>query len=169
MRKFVLSMFVVFSVLLSGNLCFAASGSAVMPVCKNYKISNQETYNSIIYLSNITGASIDIKITIFNYDGSVVKDPASTLFRVGNVSSFNGNPTSNNSATFTVAANNSAYFIFENATSSSYGYAIIEWTQDSNVIYGLLCHAREFHYRDISPSITREYAYSIPINGGQPF
>lgn len=169
MRKFVLSLLLGVSILFSGNLCFAAGGSAVMPVCKNYKISSQETYNTQIYLSNVTDASIDVTITIFNYDGTIVKDSGSTLFRAGNVSNFNGNPTSNDSATFTLAANNSAYFIFENASSSQYGYALIEWSQTSNAIYGLLANAREFHYRDIAPNITREYAYSLPINGGKPF
>lgn len=125
-------------------------------------------YTTQINFSNITVASINVTVTFFNYDGTVIKDSGSTLFSSNNANSFNGNPTSNKSATFSIDANESAYIVFQATSPYKYGYMLVEWSQDSNAIYGLLANGRYFHSQ-LATDKEREAMYSIPINAGKPF
>lgn len=151
---------------ISCNL-FAASGKAVMASAYADTSSAANTY---IKLTNITNAPVDVKVTFYSHDGSVIKD-AGNNSSTGLIRGFNGiaydETLTDASVSITLAANNTGDVRLGNTPSSYvWGYAVIEWEQtDSSVPFGLIAHG----FRVVNSGASSYNETSILINGGMPF
>ena len=139
---------ILLCLLLSSLFCSmlqAGNGKATM----NYWLSNSSTSEtSHIFLSNITENDINVTITVYSYDGSVVTSGLSYT----------------NMTSTVLAAGKTGYLSM--ATSSlDWGYAVIEWENQSgnDDVVALVCNGL---YARQSGGHSR---HLVPINDGMPF
>jgi hypothetical protein len=137
----------------------AASGKATVPP-GDYRYFGSTSYHQLMYfVSNITSNPITVKITLYNNAGSIV----TTGFTASpNLTNVVVNP-GDSSVSFTLAANATGYLMY-NTSSLDWGYAIIAWTQDGSVPYGLIA--------DVAESLTINNTWTartLAVNNGLPF
>lgn len=70
--------------------------------------------------------------------------------------------TGDTSFTFTLAADNTGYFQITQYPGHCYGYGVIEWTQSSKAVHGLVAYGDYWNNSGSS-------RYAIVINNGLPF
>ena len=142
MKKIIAAL--LFSVL-STNV-FAGSGKAIVP---HWYINGTYDQSFQIYISNTTEHTLDVSITVYKDDGTT-----RTATEEGQIT--NG----------TLAAGKSGWFAIASASAQEFGYAVIEWSNqgtDEDLV-GLTAHAASTRL-----NTTTNFAYSVPINNGQPF
>lgn len=138
---------------------FAASGKAIVPPGDFRYFSASLNYNHMYFVSNITNSPITVKITIFGKSGSVITTGISGS---SNVTNFTVNP-GDCSVSFDLDANATGYVTYS-PTTQEWGYATIEWSQDSSAPYGLIA--------DVKEGLTGTTGYGIrtlAVNNGMPF
>ncbi|MCW8931537.1 MAG: hypothetical protein OQL19_15020 [Gammaproteobacteria bacterium] len=138
----------VLAVLLISNLAFAGSGKAINP---HWSGDISTSASTIIYVSNITDNNINLTITFYGDDGTVV--PITSYTNI-----INGN---------TQLAPNSTGEVQIKPSTRKTGYAVIEWeneSTDDNVV-ALVAHALRISVNTSS----RRADITIPINNGMPF
>ena len=148
------------------SMVSANSGKAIIPQWLSSGTNGTNPYTSVIYISNITNEPINVKVTFYEDDGTVLVDGdnnpnTGTLRTHGNFSNYNDNP-GKASISFTLNANSTVY-VNSHTTAKYKGFGTIEWDQDSNAVCGLVAFGRGQYY---SNGWT---FYAIPINNGQPF
>ncbi|MGE0268611.1 MAG: hypothetical protein AB7S78_09185 [Candidatus Omnitrophota bacterium] len=151
----------------------SASGSAVGTPLYWHWASGTERSAPIIFVTNITSSSINVTLTIYDEDGSILTDTdddpldgplratGATLTNYDDSRSADGD-----SVTFTLAANDTARFRVIEYNTSDYhsGYVRIEWAQDSDAVVGLIASIdHETHGSDGEGHLTGV------INAGLPF
>ena len=135
------------SILWSG-ISIAGSGKAIVPYW-DIAPNGQQTN---IYISNITGHDLEVKVTFYTLDGSEYTGPTIHYKNFDN-----GNTV--------IAARKSAFIYVSNppnGTPYQYGHAIIEWHNqgNDNDTVGLVAHGWK-----ADPAGRA----AIPINMGSPF
>jgi hypothetical protein len=140
-----------------------SSGKAVIP-----------TYWSAVYdqtgirVSNITDSPINVIVTLYLADGTMLTDDSSstTGMIVGTSTLLNYNDQNTDSTvTFTLNAHCTGSFTIEEGTRNS-GYGIIQWTQNGNALQGLVAYAQLYTNKSDYNEASRA---SIEINCGLPF
>lgn len=149
------------------TISLAASGKAMIAPYVTESSSTGTVCKSYIYLSNITDAPLSIKMTLYKTDGSVLLDTGNSIssgeIAGDSLGDYSENVT-NGSVSFSLAAHSSGRV---RITSSDYriGYGIIEWTQDSQVAYGLIATGES--HASLSSGVG--FCWNININNGLPF
>ena len=164
MKKALVVLTVLLSLFALSNISYAASGSAIIPYF------HAETTTGInytkIYISNITNNPINVKVTLFSKDGTIFKNVGNLIYRSENLENFNTN-LSDASLSYTLYNNKSSMIMFTHVA-NEFGYGLIEWTQDSDSVYGLVAMGKEVQNpnKDFrgDPVFT-----NYPINNGLPF
>lgn len=168
MKKTISLLTLVLCLLCAQTFTFAASGKAVIPFFDCFNVTGSATYSHFT-VSNITESTINVKVTLYKADGTIIKDDnnssAGLLRGTSTLANYNDNPSDNASITFTLEANKSGYFsLWAVPSQETFGYGTIEWTQDSKTIYGLVSFGNFVQSNTSGPS-----RFAIPINGGLPF
>lgn len=153
MKKILVCLMVIGLLFSLGNAVFGNSGSADIPFYGASTTGAQTAIN----ISNISISTISVKVTLYKNDGTILKDIGTDYIQGHNLSNFSDNLDSC-SVSFILAANNSGYILIKSA--DTYGYGLIEWTQDSKINRGLLAYGN-YIYGD--------GRFAIPINNGLPF
>ncbi|BCJ98131.1 hypothetical protein [Anaerocolumna chitinilytica] len=119
-------------------------------------------------VSNITDKPINVTITLYNSDGTILLDDnsASTGFITGTSELLNYcDQNTDSTLTFTLNAHSTGTFQTYYNTISKSGYGVIKWEQDGTAIQGLVAHGG--YQNKVSNTVNS--AFAIPINGGLPF
>ncbi len=163
---------VVLTILLSlfAGVATAAtnSGTAVIP---HYQAAHTiGIFETFINLSNITDQNINVKVILYNSDGTILTDTdndplGGTIKAYDNILNYLDNLT-DASLSFTLGANSSCRFVVT-GNDSVRGYGVIKWEQDSKAVCGLVAHGIGF-YSGANYSSGRNMV-AIPINNGLPF
>ena len=169
--------------MVSGTFVFPVVGGSGTCYIPHYNIY----YNEIFYLktaytyffvSNITGSNIDVEITFYKANsGDILLDGDDSttegFFRAENVLSYDESPVSGSSVKFSIAPHKTAKFSLKDEDEdecSVYGYGVIEWSQNSSVLKGLIAHGMVIATDGyLNSSNVRKSGVCIPINEGQPF
>ena len=137
----------------------SSSGKAYIPMF--YTSSADKCLYDI---ANITDNAISVTVTMYAYDGTLVTDDGSKttgkITTSSNVSDYNDANTTS-TLSFTIGAHCSAQFYINNSTSSSFGYGLISWSQNSSVVQGLVAQGSYYN--------SSNSRFAIIINGGMPF
>ena len=158
-------------ILITIAICFiftmgvaANSGSAVIP---GFHIDKTSVYfiTTAYYISNITPDPIDVELIIYKSDGTIMND-ASNYVYVYNALNFDDTSVEN-TFHFSLAGNQTCGMSFNhNLYNGQYeiGYGIIKWTQNSNVVHGLVARGHTYYKHNSMCGYS-----SLTINEGQPF
>lgn len=144
---------------------FEARGSALVPVITAKYDAPGNYYATNIFVTNITGSPVDIKITCYDHEGNDV---------TSNSAVFTGKTTSNSptllatgTGSFQLAAGQTCYFQLSMTNTSRFivGHATIKWdSSDSHLRKAVVAAATRYirtneHFSDLY----------IPVNNGLPF
>jgi hypothetical protein len=168
--KKLLFMFSLLTVLVGSNslLAFAqASGKAVVPPF-DARYTNSAGFIQVDFLAtNITSSPMNVTITIYGQTGSIVTTQLAVVTGTGaGVSNFVLNPGGGASASFTLAANSTAFIVYGPLTADC-GYATIGWTQsNSTAQYGLIADVKE---NQTVTGASSWFMRTIAVNNGMPF
>ena len=165
-KAFLMSLVLVTCMLGTSGSVNAASYSTGKAVIPSYTTNS----NSCCYcfVSNITDNPINVTVTLYDMDGSIViDDNDASAGRITNVSGLLNycDENSNSSLTFTLNAHSTGVFSLPFTTSLHIGYGVINWFQDSNALQGLVAWGAEC-YTEASGDADRA---SFEINSGLPF
>lgn len=174
MKKFTFFCLLCLFVCFMCSSVFAGGGKAYIP---HYLAYSDGTVIVVpfFYMSNITGNDITVEITLYQQNNSSGNaavlvdgdDNGSTgILRAVNVSSYDESPTSGASVKFCIAPYETAYFFIQLTSGTELGYGVIEWSQNSDVIVGLI------GYEVCTTSISNnsfKAERTISINNGNPF
>lgn len=160
MKKLLVILLVGMCLLGVAGVTYGKSGSAVIPSFWNQYFSASNKKWTVILVSNITDEPIAVKLTFFSKDGSIL----TTGITSENVSNFTTSVT-NASCSFDLTGKTTGNIVID-TSSLNYGFGLIEWSQDSNTVYGLVAHGAQTHMISTSTGYNR---YAIPINNGLPF
>lgn len=175
MKKLLICMSAVLSIVFAGSTAFAGSGSAIIPSWRAKTFTASEVYSwTQIDISNITNNTVTIYITFYDDSGSLVTDSSNSQSS-GNITAKWLSPLSNyqevgltnKSVKFDLGANETIDVSILNSVDSN-GYGIIEWEptvstrQDTValVAVGEIIFWQENLYRN---------SHYVPINNGLPF
>ena len=117
-------------------------------------------------ISNITDSNVDVTLSLYQTNGTVIQDDGSAstgVIRGGNyVSGYSDNLT-NGSIIMTISAHGTAYLdVVTSSWTTFYGRA--EWFQDSSHATAALLISGESQHTN-----PNTYGYPITVNGGLPF
>lgn len=164
-KLFILILLLLAISTLFSSLAFANSGSASIPMYS----SNGTTVETYIFVSNITGSTINVKVTLYDATGAMLTGPNATSNVNTGLTDFANNVT-DCTVSFKLSPNQSGSFIVKapNTTVGANGYGIIQWDQPgSSNIRGMLAHAAVIWQNfDLPDHVGR---YAVPINQGLPF
>jgi hypothetical protein len=164
--KFLVMSLVLLTCLIGSQATISASsystGKAVIPTFYQGPITR-----SSFYVSNITDSPIEVIVTLYDSDGSIViddNDPAAGRI-MGSSELLNYNELNTDcTLTFTLNSHGTGNFRISMYTEVKYGYGIIQWKQGGNVLQGLVVHGGIVGHHEIDDS-----TYAVPVNGGLPF
>lgn len=140
-----------------------STGKAVIPTwCQN---PDCLTY---FHVANITDNPINITITLYDEDGTLVTDDnnisTGTIIADRALSNYS-DQNIDSTVTFTLDSRSSTRIIIPLlATDDHYGYGVIQWNQDSHELQGIV----------VTGGFTIQYGtvdtrFDIPVNNGLPF
>lgn len=161
MKKLLICLVAMVCLLGVVGVTYGASGKAIIPT---YSIAyGQATNTTLFRISNITNELIDVKITLYNPDGSLLSGNG-YVAETGNLINYNENLT-DATMSFSLNPNATGYIVLRKSTSNNiYGYGTIEWVQDSKVVNGLIVYG--FNALTGSENQSRSL---IPVNNCLPF
>lgn len=142
-----------------------AHGSAFANFCQCTTINT-----TWIYLSNITDDPVDVTITFYNNDGTLITDDGSAstgLLKCSSGGAIISNYSDNNSdssITFTMDGHNTCNLSFGDSSTSKSGYGVIQWTQENSSVSTALVGSSVWIRSDSLYART-----ALLINGGMPF
>lgn len=140
----------------------AKSGGAFIPHFQT--ATGNSDINTQVFISNVSNKNSDVTVTLYNEDAVIIHD--NNVSNSGNLTVWPSTttnyiePSSDNTATFTLEPNKTVTLTF--VGSYKLGYGEIEWTQDSNRRKTLLAHARVQRNAQYQ-------GYTIHINNGKSF
>lgn len=146
------------------GVAYGNSGSAIIPSFMTTYTSSTQYVNTLLRITNITNEPIDVKISLFQINGSLLSG-TKYVASYDNVNNLNTSLT-DATVSFSIDPNSTCQIIFNTLTSSSitYGYGRIEWYQGSKASVGLVV----FGYNTYKDSMGYDRAV-LPINNGLPF
>lgn len=170
MRKLTYPFVFLFTVCLT-SMASAGSGSAVIPFHRGADNPGNYFYRTTIQISNITNAPIEVTITLFHWDGTLVQDGddnmGTGLLQGYNFVNYDDDPPA---ASYKGIINpkESAGIGFKGIHGGlqPYGWGLVQWNQESDAAVGVVAHGyaeTRFYSTNIG------YQFAIPINGGEPF
>jgi len=139
---------------------FAASGKAIIPPGDFRHITSSAYYEQIYFVANITSSPIIVKITIYNQSGSMIRTGFTSFS--SNLTNFIVNP-GDSSVSFTLSANATGAVLYT-PTTIGFGYGIIQWSQNSSELFGLIA--------DVKEGLTTSLGYAfrtLLVNSSMPF
>jgi hypothetical protein len=169
MKKLIM-LFMLMGLIGLASTAQAKSGSAIVHMGDTFYTSTTLYYFKHLYITNVTSSNINVTITFYDDTGAAVQDgddsttTGSIRKDVGTVTNWDDNAT-NASVTFTLGGNDTTRINFV-PSSHVYGYAVIEWSQTSDEILGLLA-LLEFEYYYSTDKFF--YSDNVPVNNGIPF
>ncbi len=190
MKKLLISMAIIVSIVMSSSAVFAGSGTAVIPHFYGYTINDDDQHPVQVFMSNISDKTITVNITFFKSDGTILQEGSAGdlgagvgILKAYNTSgTYNENLNSSTAPTFSfdIDANETSYVRLDIGSTIKYGYGLIEWNNETATTItpnspALVAHCRIQQYntdsRDISTTENWAYVgwYSVPINNGLPF
>jgi hypothetical protein len=162
MKKMLVGLTLMICLLGLSTVTYGNTGKAIITPTEFTYYSSSNYFEPQFYFSNITNNPLTVTITLYDKTGSIL---TSGFHISNNVSNPNTSP-SNASLSFDLAANATCTLkIWLSSSSDNYGYGIIEWTQNSTAICGLIAHGCDW-YKNVSGAWT---SYALPINNGLPF
>jgi len=137
-----------------------STGNAVLPL-----FYTDTTTTTTYSVSNITDKPIDVTITLYNRDGSLLTDDNSYSLGSGKITCTDNllNYRDNNSdstVTFTLSQHKTSVLTALYSQQQNFGYGIVEWKQEGSTQQGLIMTGS-----GNSPNGSS----GISINGGMPF
>lgn len=159
--KYIVSLFL--SAMLLSFSAQAAQGRAAIP---NFVVDSSGFW-TYLYLSNITGNDLEVEVDLYNMDGTMMQDNNSatsgkvTMSPQTLINSYSEN--NGNTASFVIGPHQTISINLAPGTFNQ-GHGFIRWKQDGTRRKAMLAQGRV--YRGQS---SREFAWSIPINGGKTF
>ena len=150
-------------------------GSSIPVSASNYskgKAIMSEFYTdnittSYIGLSNITDAPITVTVTLYDNDGSLIKDDNN--INTGRVRGFYlinySDQATDATATFIINPHCTGFVALAPTTDAHYGYGVVQWEQNSNVLQGLVGVGNKV----VNSGTNNPSQLYIPINNGLPF
>lgn len=154
----------------------SASGIATIPLWQGYYASVHDQQLSTITVSNITGSTVSVTITLYSHDGTVVSDDGSGttgfvryLSPSSTISSSYDDSISTGTVSFDIGAHETAtvFLQFSSAT-GDWGYGTIQWTAAAGPgIKALVAHMR--NNRTVATSGVSVSENDVMVNGGLPF
>lgn len=169
LKAFLMS-FVLITYMLGASGTASASsystGKAVIP-----SFGSNKTMCSFFYVSNITDKPINVTITLYNLDGSIIIDDNSPT--TGRIALINGTPSNYNEAqtdcslTLTIDANctNVIGLPYDNNNNLLLGYGVIQWTQSGRALQGLIVSGQKLYITTTGDNSR----LNIDVNNGLPF
>lgn len=161
---------ILLGVILCTTYADAKSGSTIVsPIYAQFN-SGTDFQDETLYLTNITASNIDVKVTYYNESGAVVQDgddakgSGTIRNQKGTVTNWDDNP-ANASVSFTLAGNDTTWVLFRPAVAIT-GYAVVEWSQTSDAVKGLIGGIVYEFYHQGNVQFVRDFE---PINNGMPF
>ena len=168
MKRLLVVLTVLLSLFAGVAIASANSGSAIIPL---YAASNYAgyRYSTWVYLSNITDQDINVKVTLYKTNGTILTDTVGEYINGHYLSNYNDKLT-DASLSFTLGPNSFGKFSINSNehpnTGTTAGYGIIKWEQDSKAVQGLVAHAIGYYVMTSNPVPSQ---LAIPINNGLPF
>ncbi|ACS78228.1 hypothetical protein [Maridesulfovibrio salexigens] len=144
---------------------FNAQGSAVVAGVDHRYVSNVNFYSTSLRLSNITGETVQCKVTVFNHDGEDISSYGT--IRTGG--SPNYQELASGTDTFDIPPYSTRSYELKSSrlNQSVYGYAVVEWTSNNpklrKALIGVVTRLM-VRPADVSTSQTER-----DINNGRPF
>jgi hypothetical protein len=155
----------VLSVLSFASTASAATysqGKATIPWY--YQGSSDESGFSV---SNITDSSINVIITLYNYNGTMLIDDGSSsagFLRGSSINNYSDNNT-DSTVTFTLDAHSTGNFTLSVYSTIHNGYGIIQWNQSGTALQGLVVSGTQIFHQSSSSQVRTP----ISINNSMPF
>ncbi len=142
---------------------YAANGSALIPHFTSYSSGSFESY---FYLSNITNQEVEVSVTFFNNQGTLITD--NNAINSGHIRAYNVidyvEPASGKTATFKIPPRGTATIRVMSSLNTE-GYGKIRWEQaDSERRRAMLAFGKFFRN-----AAGLEHSASITINNGRSF
>lgn len=146
-----------------------SSGKAVIP----FFYQGPTTWTGY-YISNITDQPIDVIVTLYDSNGSLIMDDGNAntgRIRMSDLlnilpQSYNDKNT-NSTITFTINAHSSIYFKMDLTNSTYFGYGDIQWRQSGSITQGLVCTGISWQMNKDNSDLHGRLP--IDINSGLPF
>ncbi len=126
-------------------------------------------FNYYIDVSNITDNPIEVTLTLYDKDGSIIKDDNNVsagqikAYTVLNYCDQNVDST----ASFTLNPHCTGIIELALNPIGKYGYGVIEWKQNGSIMKGLISCGYMYNYKNDSTTV-QSISY-FDINGGLPF
>lgn len=145
-----------------------SSGKATIPF-----FSQSPTNWTGYYISNITDKPLDVTVTLYDSNGSlVIDDGSSSTGRIA-LSTTHSQPlnysdkNTDSTVTFTINAHCTIYFKVDITSTLYFGYGDIQWRQSGSITDGLVCTGVGFYVNTDNSNLPGRFP--IDINGGLPF
>jgi hypothetical protein len=171
-------LFALLSLILASSFSFAYEGKTYIPTYKlqYYVDSNSKTNYTFldIYLSNVTSTEVDVSLTLYDAHGDLILNSTNhvfTCFYASNVTYYAA-PT-DISASFTIGPFGSTRCKIMRCTAGgsanqTYGYGVIQYTQNDEFLHSLIGSLAEIHYR-VKGETSDFNNRSTQLNQGRPF
>ncbi len=171
MKKLLMSLVVVLSILFFQGPVFAASGKAVLPHYHGNYTSSSYYQVTHLFITNVTNATTSVTLTLYDASGTIVTDDdnydAGKIRAESSVSATWDDNHSGSSATFDLDSNETVLVTITGSATAIIGYGRIEWEQpNSDAVYGLIAHGFKTRYSQNAGFYSQA---SIHINNGLPF
>ncbi len=154
MKKLIISMAVVVSMVLTGSIVFAGQGKAIVPLWQT-DARTTSGVSTVIYITNIVPNDIEVDVTFYDNSGAVYTTGVSYVNFISSNTQLGGNTT--------------GYVHMVGNTTIEYGYAVIEWKNSTgnDDTVALVAHALVSRVTNSSPY--RDGRFAVPVNNGMPF
>lgn len=126
------------------------------------------------YVSNITDKPIDVIVTLYDSNGSMIIDDGNANTGRIRMSEFLGivpqsynDKNADSTITFSINPHSSTYFKMDITNSTYFGYGDILWRQSGSITQGLVCTGVSWQYNKDNPALHERMP--IDINSGLPF
>lgn len=160
-----------FSLFFTTNV-LADSGKAIVSHFNAFTAPSNNQLDAFLYISNIAAEEVTINVTFYDKAGDIISEsdnsPLTGVLKAEGVNGYSDNVASR-SMQFTLGSNQTMRAWYDNSSTTSYGYAIIEWSRDTSLGNYRMSNALIAHgvmYRNYASNVGY---YNIAINNGMPF
>ncbi|WP_147822613.1 hypothetical protein [Salidesulfovibrio onnuriiensis] len=142
--------------------CFNAKGSLLVADVHGLSFESDYYQNTSFTLSNITSTAVTCRVTVYDQNGDDISSNGN-VYVAGNSANLINVSTS---GTFEIPANSTRIYKIQNSNTTRFsGYAVIEWTSDSEKQRKALIAGMYTFFR----SRSEKFTWGSQLNNGQPF
>lgn len=183
MKKFKVAICLVLAVCVTGVFSVASASSKTVKAMSSNSVETAtgkailnevacDASNCTYFTSsNITDSPINVKVTIYKHDGTLLTDDGSSssgIIRIADAASVMQNYSDNNNdstLTYTLPAHTTGTIVITNAITFR-GYGVVQWSQsNSSAVVAMVAEA---NVQVWAPG-TAVDRYYVPVNGGNAF